>query len=248
MMTERGNMTPIDFQTIIPIYDAILSRGLCAGVGQRDGQMCIEAAICAALGLPHGDNPECVAPAIRAYKITLNDAPWSTPEARASGLHDIGLAQIGSRGVVDDMEFSNRLAEKTIRELIPKLFREMLADYPACLAAADRCESEGTATAARAAAEAAEAAARAARATAEIAACATEATAWAAEAVVWAASCAARAAAAAEAAIWYTGTAWAARAATEATAWAAGDAYLLLSAKLALEVLRELKSPGCEWI
>jgi mannose-1-phosphate guanylyltransferase len=126
-------------------------------------------------------------------------------------------------GVVDDKEFSKRLAEKTIRVLIPKLFRELFSGNDALLKAAERCEKEGTQ----------EAAARAA-----------------AEAAAWAARAAAEAAAraAAEAA------AWAARAAAEAAAWAAAraaaraanpDAMLLLSAKLALDVLKELNSPGC---
>src|SRR5262245_39885173 len=96
----------IDFPTLIPKFDAILQRGLCQGVGERHGQMCIEAAICAALDLPHGDDPQCVEPAIRAYKIQLNDSHWSTSLARAAGLRDLGIAQIGSRGVINGVEFS----------------------------------------------------------------------------------------------------------------------------------------------
>src|SRR5262249_38633420 len=109
----------IDFQAIIPKFDVILSRGLSAGLGKRDGQMCIEAAICAALDLPHGDNPSCAEPAIRSYKIAINDAPWSSPEARAKRLRNIGIAQIGSAGVVDGTQFAKRLAEETIRRIIP---------------------------------------------------------------------------------------------------------------------------------
>src|SRR3990167_2568340 len=122
----------IDFPTIIPKFDKILERGLCSGVGKRDGQMCIEAAICAALDLPHGDNPSCVASAVRSYKIALNDKKWGSPESRAKGLRDIGIAQIGSKGVVDDREFVKRLAEKTIRVLIPTLFRERFPSNARC--------------------------------------------------------------------------------------------------------------------
>lgn len=77
-------METIDFEKLIPKFDAILARGLCRGVGDREGQMSIEAAICAALDLPHGDEPEYVASAVRSFKITLNDSNWSSPEARAS--------------------------------------------------------------------------------------------------------------------------------------------------------------------
>ena len=141
----------LKFDTIIPKFDAILARGLCAGIGTRDGQMCVEAAICAALDLPHGDQPWCVAAAVRQFKIGLNDAKWSSPQARAQGLRNLGIAQIGSQGIVDGQQFSSRLAEKTIRILIPDVFRFVFPTMPVCLIAAARCEQEGTYEAARAA-------------------------------------------------------------------------------------------------
>ena len=47
----------IDFKTILPKYHSILDRGLSSGVGDPNGQMCIEAAACAALDLPHATPP-----------------------------------------------------------------------------------------------------------------------------------------------------------------------------------------------
>ncbi len=204
----------IDFPSFIKKFDTLVARGFSSGLGDRDGQMCVEAAICYALDLPHGDDPECVGHSVRSYKIRLNDAEWSSPQARAAGLRDLGIAQIGSRGIVDDTEFSTRLCEKTIRVLIPALFREIFSDGD-CLAAADRCEKEGSADSAARAASAA-----------------------------WADS-ADRAASAAWAAARADSAAWAA-ARADSAAWA--DKYLLLSASLALETLRELKSPGCAFI
>jgi hypothetical protein len=125
-------------------FDSLLSRGLCEGVGQREGQMCIEAAICTVLDLPHGDDPGCVSPAVRSFKISLNDSGWSSPEARAKGLRDLGLAQLGSKGVVNDVEFSSRLAIKVTQKLVPKLFREIFKDKPELLAHADKCEGVET--------------------------------------------------------------------------------------------------------
>ena len=196
----------VDFKKFVPKFDAILAKGLSQGLGSRDSQVCIEAAVCAALDLPHGDDPKCVSEAVRSFKIRLNDANWSSPQARAKGLRALGIAQVGSKGVVDDVEFAKRVAEQTIRVLIPKLFRSCFKGNVKLEELADRCEKEGTEDAARAAAWAAEAAARAAAAAAS-----------------------------------------AAEAAASAAAWAA-DEYLILSANIALSVLRELKSPGCEYV
>lgn len=132
-------------------FDSILSRGLSQGLGDRGKQVCIEAAICEAMNLPHSDDPKCVSKAVRSFKISLNDSSWSNPQARAEGLRDLGLAQLGSLGVVDDVTFATKLAEKTIRILIPTLFRTLFPGNPALLAAAQRCEDEGTVDAARAA-------------------------------------------------------------------------------------------------
>lgn len=136
-------------------FDEILARGLSNGLGKQGEQVCIEAAICETLGLPHGDDPGCVGAAVRAFKISLNDSNWSSSLARAQGMRDLGLAQLGSKGLVDDVEFVTKLSEKLIRVLIPKLFRQIFPENEACLDAADRCEQEGTKDAAANAANAA---------------------------------------------------------------------------------------------
>jgi hypothetical protein len=229
----------IDFPSAIQKFDEILERGLCAGVGKPDGQMCIEAAISQALGLPFNDKPSCVAPAVRRYKIQINDSNrWKSPQSRAEALRDIGIAQIGSAGVVDDIEFAKKLAEKTIRRLIPALFREVLSRDKRAMAAADRCEREGSREAAR---EARDAAAYAYAADAA-------AYAYAAYAAAYAYADAAAAAAAYAYAAYADAAAAAAYAADAAYADAYPEKYLRLSISLALEVLRELKSPGCAWI
>lgn len=106
-------------QKVLDTVDA----GLCAGVGnQKPGEMCVEAAICFAYGLPHGDNPPCVGVAVRAGKITLNDSNWSTNEARAKGMRKIAIAQLGSESI-DQVEYASRLALKTIQQIVPMALR-----------------------------------------------------------------------------------------------------------------------------
>src|SRR5208337_1271145 len=145
---------------VIEVVDA----GLVGGIGfPVPGQMCIEAAVCYALGLPHGDDPGCVAPALRALKIRLNDAVWSSNQARARGMRRLAVAQLGSTDVLDEMEFARRIADHAIRVSVPKAIRmaAMLIeekDLEALLAAATRCENEGSVAAAEAAADAADAA------------------------------------------------------------------------------------------
>jgi hypothetical protein len=128
-------------------YDSILSMGLSRGIGIRTRQVCIEAAICQTLGLPHDDDPQCVSKDVRFFKIKLNDFDWSSPEARAKGLRDLGLAQLGSLGVVSNKEFLAGLKSKFIKVLIPTIIRDLFYDNPKCLAkclaAATQCESEG---------------------------------------------------------------------------------------------------------
>jgi hypothetical protein len=231
-------------------FDTILSRGLSLGPGIPGASVCIEAAVCEALGLPTGDDPGCVSRSVRAFKISLNDSPWSSPKARAAGLRDLGLAQLGSLGVVDDIEFTSRLAKAIIQVLIPRLFRQALGDFPIALACATRCEIEGSVDAARAAADAARAAARRAHvievARAAVDAVAAAGSAKSARAAAYAARAAAGSAKSARAAVWTVKIVESANSDTY-TAWfdsADSDQYLVLAAKLALNVLREMGSPG----
>ncbi len=143
-------MTAIEITRDIAIkvrdtVDAGLSHGLGDPV---PGQMCVEAAVCYALGLPHGDDPACVSPVLRRLKIGLNDRPWSSPQARAHGLRRLAVAQLGSAGAIDDGEFMRRVAEITIRKAVPIGLRVAVKRNPthakALEAAAVRCEREGT--------------------------------------------------------------------------------------------------------
>lgn len=102
----------------------IVDAGLVHGVGSPiAGKMCVEAAVCFALGLPHGDDPGCVSAPLRRLKIRLNDSNWSSNTARAAGLRRLAVAQLGSKGVLDDAEFVRRVIEMTIRRSVPAALR-----------------------------------------------------------------------------------------------------------------------------
>ena len=97
-----------------------VAAGLSHGVGEPvPGLLCVEAAVCYALGLPHGDDPGCVSAPLRQLKIRLNDAHWSSNMARADGLRRLALAQLGSKGVLDERAFVRRVVDLTIRKVVP---------------------------------------------------------------------------------------------------------------------------------
>src|SRR6185437_5313099 len=201
-----------------------VDAGLCSGVGiPVPGQMCVEAAVCYALGQEHGDEPVCVSPALREFKIGLNDSQWSSNATRAKGMRRLALVQLGTAGTLDDVEFSKQLAEMAIRVVVPIALR---ATGIATLEAyALRCEQEGTEEAASYAASAASYAASAAGA------------ARAASYAAGAARAASDAARAARAASYAAGA-----------ARAAGDAVLSKVAEAVVQILIGLGAAGAQWL
>src|ERR1700677_3947222 len=130
---------------------ATVDAGLCSGVGVPElGKMCVEAAVCYALGLPHGDEPSCVSCALRSFKIKLNDAKWSSNTARAKGLRRLALVQLGSAGHLDDRKFAKRVAKLAIQKAVPAALRAAASIHKdakhreALLKHASICEREGT--------------------------------------------------------------------------------------------------------
>jgi len=100
----------------------VLSFGLSCGLGRpRKGQMCVEAAVNYAMGLPHNDKPDCVHPDVRDFKIQLNDLKWSSKQARAQGLKRVAIAQLGS-DMLDGDDFNELLSKLLFTEiLLPKI-------------------------------------------------------------------------------------------------------------------------------
>jgi hypothetical protein len=228
----------------------LLRHGLCSGLGEPiHGQMCVDALVCYAQGLPHSDEPICVSSAVRAFKIKLNDSSWSSNQARAAGMKRLAIAQLNSAGAINDQEFAKRISEMAIRKIVPFALRESAKVHPyeahkdALEVAAKRCEVDGTKAAADAAASAAYAAsaadAAASAAYATSAASAADAAASAADAAAYAANAAASAASAAYAAAY---------AASAANAAKARDKFLAFVAEEVVQILIEMKTPGTAWL
>ena len=193
----------------IKVRDTV-DAGLVRGKGKPiPGSMCVEAAVCFAMGLPHSDEPSCVSPAIRALKIRLNDSDWSSDSARAKGMRRLALVQLGSAGAVDDNDFARRIAEMTIRKIVPIALRaaavlHTVAEHKTALeVSANLCELEGSESAARSAARSAWSAARSAESAAD---------------------------------------------AAESAESAAIDTVLSDFAENVVQVLIEMKAPGCQWL
>jgi hypothetical protein len=214
---------PIDMAIAKKVLE-VVDAGLVTGVGNpKPGQMCVEAAVCYALGLPHGDDPACVSRALRSLKIKLNDSRWSSNTARAKGLRRLALVQLGSRDALDDVEFSKRVATLAIRTCVPTALRAAASIHKdpkhqeALREAANTCEREAT-----------EKSAREARTIAQAARQAADAASYAAYAYA------------------------AAYAAADAAAYAAADAsrdkVLSEFAEGVVQILIEMNVPGVQWL
>lgn len=222
----------------------VVDAGLSHGVGRPEpGHMCVEAAVCYAMGLPHGDEPDCVSPALRSLKIALNDKEWSSKDARAKGLRRLALAQLGSEGFLDDKKFSKGVAEIAIRKSVPLALRAAASiqkdptHKAKLIEAANRCEAEGTKDSADAA-----------YATAYATANATDASAYAtAKAAAKAAAIASTYAADASAYAADTVNA-AAYAANSSAKKKTRDKVLSAFAEDVVQLLIKMNAPGCQWL
>lgn len=106
----------------------VVDAGLVKGLGEpTPGKMCVEAAVCYAMGLPHSDEPSCVSSAIRSAKIVLNDSLWSSNQTRAKGMRRLAIAQLGSAGVIDDREFSRRLTILCVKTVVANALKTAAA-------------------------------------------------------------------------------------------------------------------------
>ncbi len=139
---------------------ATVDAGLVHGLGSPiPGQMCVEAAVCYAFGLPHGDDPKCVGAAVRSFKIRLNDSAWPTDEDRTKGMRKLAIAQLGS-DKIDQKEFRIYVVVEMVKRILPIALRAAGSLIPAhkdaleaasvvCEAVSDLASASAAASAAR---------------------------------------------------------------------------------------------------
>ena len=121
---------------------AVVDAGLVEGLGDPEpGKMCVQAAVCYAMGIPHSDKPTCVSESLRLLQIKLNDSSWSNNTARTKGLRRLAIAQLGSAGILDEAEFVKRVATMTIQVIVPIALRAAAKIMPIALRAAAKLES-----------------------------------------------------------------------------------------------------------
>jgi hypothetical protein len=265
--SSQGTDVPVTRELAQKVLE-LVDHGLVSGIGAPEpGKMCVEAAVCYAMGLPHGDRPTCVAPALRALQVRLNDSCWSSDMARAKGLRRLAIAQLGSAGSLDESEFIERVLGVVVRKTLPSAFRVVAATLDDARKAkwldlAQRCETarearqiflefRENASAASAAASADAASADAYAAAADAAAVAADAYAYAsaaayADAAAYAVSAyAAYASAAADA---YASAADADAAAYKKKTTVARDKSLAAFCEEVVQVLIGMKAPGCAFL
>lgn len=145
--------SPMVSETLARKVLETVDAGLVSGLGKaKPGSMCVEAAVCYAMGLPHSDRPTCVGEAVRRFKIRLNDSRWSSNGARTAGMRKLAIAQLGSN-TIGQKAFAKIVVEQTIRQIVPIALRATASRNHAHAdqleAAAIRCENEGNGSAAR---------------------------------------------------------------------------------------------------
>jgi hypothetical protein len=228
----------ITYEIAKKVLDTV-NVGLVQGKGKPfPGQMCVEAAVCYAMGLPHGDSPPCVSPALRRLKIRLNDTEWSSDLARTNGLRELALFQLGSVGVLDEIEFAKRVALLVINKYLPLILRKFNLNQEANI-----CEQAKDLDTARDAAYNARDAVSVVCNVGTVCAAARDAARAAVYAVIdardddaYGAAYAARAAG------------WAAAHVVDVLNLPSGDEILLSFAKDVAEILIDMKVPGVQWL
>jgi len=204
--------------------NSLLDKGVTSGLSKdpKPGEMCVEQVICYALGEEITDRPSCVDEEVRWFVISLNDRNWSSPSARAEGMRELSIAQLGSK-FLNQWEFLDKLSFRLITKLLPAMFRAL---------GEEKWEKEIKSL------EKAKDLKKAKKAAAKIAS------------VIDVDSdtiAAARATRDTYYAVHYIACgAYAASYAADATK--TGDKYLKMVAHLGVEVLKDMKSPGCQFI
>lgn len=110
------------------IYEAGLAKGLRSGSasGEDKSLPTFPQALALALGVTEDKAQAALSasPALYAHAVQLSRLGWSSPTARASGLHDLGLALAGT-ATLDDAALMASLAKQLVTGLVPAAIRRI---------------------------------------------------------------------------------------------------------------------------
>jgi len=113
-------------QNLVNKIHSFLDKGVTPGLSKdpKPGSMCLEQIVSYALEEEINDKPSCVGKQVRWFVVSLNDCDWSSPSARAEGIRDLAIAQLGSDSLNQD-EFRDKLRFAVITKLLPSMFRDL---------------------------------------------------------------------------------------------------------------------------
>jgi len=204
---------------------SLLDKGVTFGFSKdpKPGNMCVEQVVSYALGEEINDEPSCVGKKVREFVVRLNCQEWSSDSARAEGMRDLAIAQLGS-DLLNQDEFLEKISFAAITKLLPSMFRDL---------GEERWEKQiKSLEEAKNLKEAKKIASKGA---------------YAAD-MVYAVEANYAASDAANVADPYSAYYASYAAANAALATKTGDKYLKMVSHLAVEVLKEMKSPGCQFL
>lgn len=120
------------YELAIKKLTELASKGFIVGIGTPNpGRLCIESAICLAMGEPHGDTPSCVHLLDRKLAVDLNDFAWASPQIRAQMLLPIGIAQLGTADV-DRTKFWQEVYTGLVSKVLPFALHAINLDQTKC--------------------------------------------------------------------------------------------------------------------
>jgi hypothetical protein len=124
--TNQKRTKEVTYRDAVQVLN-VVDKGLISGLGlPHPGQMCVEAAVCYALGLPHGDNPPCVTVSLRSLKIGLNDQKYGSPMTRARVLRRLAVAQLGTATAFNTVKFFERLQVWMVQVVLPRALQVVI--------------------------------------------------------------------------------------------------------------------------
>jgi len=130
-LTKEVNISELIMinQELVNKINSLLDKGITFGFNPdpKPGNMCVEQVISYALGEGFSDKPSCVGEEVRDFVTCLNDRNWSSASARAEGMKELSIAQLGSNSLDQD-EFREKIIFAMVTKMLPSMFKDLGED------------------------------------------------------------------------------------------------------------------------